>query len=89
MRLLYPILGIDDFAEAARDLAADARGMPPQKPGARRCRDAARASRIREAGQVREVLSGARDDGGEPVTVHVLMQAGDVAMTSRFDSVRV
>src|SRR5262249_8867296 len=35
-------------------------------------------SRIREARQVREVLSRARDDGRQPVAVHVLMQARDV-----------
>src|SRR5881409_2573494 len=33
---------------------------------------------IREPRQIGEVHPGARDDGGEPVTVHVLMQAGDV-----------
>src|SRR5262249_17396494 len=35
-------------------------------------------ARIREAGQVREVLARARDDGGEPMAVHVLMQARNV-----------
>jgi hypothetical protein len=33
---------------------------------------------IGEPRQVGEVHSGARDDGGEPVTVHVLVQTGDV-----------